>query len=100
MLVEQTQTELTEKLNEKYEYVILKGIASATYYPRPELRCLGDVDFLTKEENVLEIEKEIVALGYENYLDNGRHITFKKTGKMIELHREITGVPYGEKVKG
>ena len=96
-VVENAQKELTEILGDKYDYVILKGIAAAYYYPKPELRGLGDVDFLTDKRFVKEIEKAVVAKGYVNYLDNERHITFKKSGKMLELHRELPGVPYGKK---
>ncbi len=96
-VVQNAQQELTMALKGKYDYVILKGLAAAAYYPKPELRGLGDVDFLVNQEKADEIANLIVKQGYENYLDNGRHITFKKTGKMLELHREIPGVPYGKK---
>lgn len=33
----------------KIPYVILKGCASALYYPRPAERVMGDVDFLVKK---------------------------------------------------
>lgn len=96
-VVQGAQDELCKLLGNSTDYVILKGLAAAAYYIKPELRGLGDVDFLVDNKNVAETEKRIVDSGYENYLDNGRHITFKKSGKMLELHREIPGVPYGEK---
>ena len=98
-VVEKAQKELTEILNDKYDYVILKGIAAAFYYNKPELRGLGDVDFLTHKSLAKTITQEITDKGYVNYADNDRHITFKKTGKMLELHRELPGVPYGKKGK-
>lgn len=98
-VVQKAQQELTNLLCENYDYVILKGLAAAAYYPKPELRGLGDVDFLVNKEKANEITNLIVKQGYENYLDNGRHITFKKPGKMLELHREIPGVPYGKNGK-
>ena len=33
-------------------YVAMKGLASARYYPEPNLRSMGDVDFLVTKENV------------------------------------------------
>lgn len=98
-VVQSAQQELIDVLGGKYDYVILKGLAAAAYYPKPELRGLGDVDFLVAKEKVTEITDLIVNNGYINYLDNERHITFKKPNKMLELHREIPGVPYGEKGK-
>ena len=98
-VVQSAQQELKDVIGEKYDYVILKGLAAAAYYPKPELRGLGDVDFLVDKKYAAEITNLIVNRGYENYLDNERHITFKKPGKMLELHREIPGVPYGEKGK-
>lgn len=98
-VVENAQKELTEILNDKHDYVILKGIAAAYYYPKPELRGLGDVDFLTPKAFVKPITQQIINCGYVMYADNDRHITFKKSGKMLELHRELPGVPYGKKGK-
>ena len=38
-------------------YVAMKGLASAMYYPEPNLRSMGDVDFLVAKENVSQAGK-------------------------------------------
>ena len=60
--VENSQKELTKILSKgNYPYLILKGLSSASYYENPQLRVLGDVDFLIenqKKDEIKEILKE------------------------------------------
>ena len=47
MFVVNYQNELVKFLNNNgYKYIILKGLSSASYYENPDMRMLGDVDFL------------------------------------------------------
>lgn len=79
-----------------YPYVILKGESAASYYPRPELRHLGDVDFLIEASQKDEIEKIFLAAGYTSELhEHICHIVLKKPGAHLEMHFEIAGIPYG-----
>lgn len=53
MMVFYEHTQLHELMTENgIPYVILKGAASASYYPEPILRTMGDVDFLVKEQDL------------------------------------------------
>ena len=75
-------------------YVILKGVASARYYPAPEYRAMGDVDFLVPNDQVEragEILKEHGLTPSETR--NGFHIAFHNSGMSIELHFDVSDIP-------
>ena len=72
-------------------------MAAAAYYPHPELRSLGDVDFLIPGEERKEDEALLEAAGYKSWdTDHVCHVVFKKDGAHLEMHFEIAGIPYGE----
>lgn len=93
------QKELVDLLeNEGFEYVILKGEASARYYPNPSLRSLGDVDFLIKPKDKNDIDELLKQNGYTSSLeDHICHVVYKKGKKHLEMHFEVAGIPNGEK---
>ena len=59
---QQELTDLLEKNNVKYS--ILKGLSVARYYPKPELRTLGDVDFLVSKQDFESTKQLLVDNGY------------------------------------
>lgn len=70
--------------------VILKGMAAAVYYPAPEIRAMGDVDFLVPRDQVEKTYDLMRANGYELYLEkeaHNKHIELQKAGIRFELHR-------------
>ena len=94
--VANSQNHLLKILSDKYKYIILKGLTSASYYPNPELRDLGDVDFLIDCNEKDEISDLLINQGYEcSGEDNDHHIVFKKPQSHLEMHFEIPGIPYG-----
>ncbi|MBR2043696.1 MAG: nucleotidyltransferase family protein [Clostridia bacterium] len=96
-LVEKSQKNLVTLLkNKNYEYVILKGLSASSYYNKPELRLLGDVDFLIENEKKEEIKEYLKANGYVASLeDHICHIVFNKPKEHLEMHFEIAGIPDG-----
>lgn len=85
-------------------YVILKGCASAAYYPEPILRTMGDVDFFVSPENLLRAKAALEAEGFETEDDEtSLHYCYTKGDSVFELHFGINGIPnndLGEKVRG
>ncbi len=94
------QDELLALLNAHGIYpVILKGMAAAVYYPSPEMRAMGDVDFLAPRKQVDEALTLMLANGYElveeesaclkrfRELRNNKHFLMQKDGHHFELHR-------------
>ncbi len=87
-------------------YVILKGVASASYYKEPMLRMMGDVDVLVAPENIDKADKLLKSIGFVTTDDidgDDMHIGYKrKDGISCELHRYVNGIPQnnvGEKVQ-
>lgn len=78
-------------------YVILKGSASAFYYPEPTARAMGDVDFLVAKENVRKAGEALLQNGFAPIQnDNEHHYEFRKDGILYELHYAVNGVPEGQ----
>ena len=95
-IVMQSQVDLIELLSDKYPYIILKGMAAGAYYPNPEMRALGDVDFLIDPTQQAEIEEILLQAGYKkSHGDHPNHVVFRKPGAHLEMHFEVAGVPYG-----
>ena len=78
-------------------YVVLKGVASASYYKEPMLRMMGDVDVLVASESISKSDKLLKSIGFVTTDDidgDNMHIGYKrKDGVACELHRRINGVP-------
>lgn len=78
-------------------YCILKGAASAHYYPSLYVRNMGDVDFYIAKEDIEKTAKLLEAAGFEsNSAESDHHIAFHKSGIHFELHFEVSGVPKGK----
>lgn len=70
----------------------LKGSVIKNYYPSPDLRCMGDIDFLVREQNRQVVRDIMHSLGYEDdLLDDGQVDAFKR-GKLeyIEVHYDFS----------
>ncbi|MBE6786751.1 MAG: hypothetical protein E7537_00215 [Ruminococcaceae bacterium] len=79
-----------------FPYIILKGLASASYYPDPTKRVLGDVDFLILPEQQPLVEEALINAGYKKELDEHIcHRVFKKPHEHLEMHFEVAGIPNG-----
>ena len=77
-------------------YVILKGQASARYYPNPMLRPMGDVDFLVNREDRDHVSKLLEAEGFSKpdpAERHGFHWAYQKGKVKVELHWDVPGVP-------
>lgn len=93
--VNKAHADLTDALS-GIPFVTLKGYASASYYPIPEKRAMGDVDFFVAQKDYQQAAERLHSLGYRS-LDarHERHETLEKNGVILELHSEIKGIPNG-----
>lgn len=77
-------------------YCVLKGIASAHYYPSPLIRTMGDVDFYIAPADA---ERTMHVLETDGFVSDSHeqdhHVVYRKPGMHFELHREVAGVPDG-----
>lgn len=96
--VAKSQENLVEiMLKNNLSYIILKGLASAHYYPDPQKRILGDVDFLIDKTQQTSVESALMSSGYKKELDDHIcHRVFKKNNERLEMHFEVAGIPNGE----
>lgn len=77
-------------------YVILKGCASAAYYPAPLERTMGDVDFLVRPRDLERAGKVLEAEGFVPWKEEHIcHIVYRKERAHLEMHFEPAGVPHG-----
>lgn len=77
--------------------VTLKGCASAAYYPCPEYRSLGDVDFYVKPADHEAGNAILIENGYTPGSPVGHHDRdYYKQQVHFEMHFAISGVPSGQ----
>ncbi len=77
-------------------YTILKGMASAHYYPDSEKRCAGDIDFLVAGEHIEKTARLLAENGYiQEDKPNENHLAFQKNDEWLELHHSVAGMPDG-----
>ena len=89
-------------LENKVPYVVLKGVASAIYYPEPSLRTMGDVDLLVLESDLEKVDKILRANGFcqEDFDAHHHHIVYQRHRNGLrsvwEVHWKSPGIPNGE----
>lgn len=88
------QEKISHSLSEAgIPHAILKGVAVAIYYPKPENRSNGDIDLLVGPERFREAEDILQQCGYTREAEslNPRHVSFKSSRDIkIELHRKFS----------
>ncbi|MEE1074766.1 MAG: nucleotidyltransferase family protein [Acutalibacteraceae bacterium] len=78
-------------------YCTLKGCASEYYYPCPQLRTMGDVDFLLSDENFDDAMQKFIEAGYEiTNFEHEFHRGVVKDGIDCEAHFAVSGIPDGK----
>lgn len=70
-------------------YVILKGTSAAQYYPYPEYRMMGDIDVMTRREDLNTACWQLREHGYRVIKELNREISLEKSGIVIEVHRRF-----------
>ena len=78
-------------------YTIIKGAASAAYYPDAFVRSMGDVDFLINRSDYERADAVLTEKGFKRS-DRGHfyHIVYEFNGCRYEMHFEPAGIPDGE----
>ncbi len=76
---------------------ILKGFASALYYPDPLMRSMGDVDFLVDTDNFEDASRILAENSYEATGKNHDvHDVFLGRVCRCEMHFQPSGIPHGK----
>ena len=101
--IKYTQTQVLEKLTAQgIPVIVLKGTAAATYYIKPALRTMGDIDLLVKPEFYDKCVNSLQDLGYVDITTEieekiGRHRVFQGKEAIIELHHFFSSDVNGNK---
>ncbi len=77
---------------------VLKGAAAAINYPKPDLRNMGDIDILVKEEEFEKVKCLMKENGYDEIIifpQVSHELGFKKNNVKFEMHLNAPGVPDG-----
>lgn len=74
-------------------YAAMKGAASAAYYPDPDRRVMGDVDFIVRPEDIERARAALEAEGFTRKKQNVHHMEFQRGKSDWELHWQPPGFP-------
>ncbi len=88
--------QVMECLNQKKIFhVLMKGWVLKRYYPIPELRTMGDIDFLIREEDRQRTHEALLQLGFLCTSDTGFVWCYEKGNTLLEVHSRIVSQKVG-----
>lgn len=77
---------------EKIKHVLMKGYILKRDYPIPELRTMGDIDFLIKAEDRLRCDEAMLQMGFECTVSGGGFVwCYQKGTVLLEIHTNVMG---------
>ncbi|BCJ96607.1 hypothetical protein acsn021_41760 [Anaerocolumna cellulosilytica] len=86
--VEQVNTIIKVFHNNSISVIALKGLVLRNYYPKPELRTMGDGDLLIHKANMKKAKKLLQKMGYRLKENTPRHFCFShKYFPLLEMHQ-------------
>ncbi|MBQ9375828.1 MAG: nucleotidyltransferase family protein [Ruminococcus sp.] len=78
-------------------YVVLKGSVSASYYPNPIMRIMGDVDFLVDKNDMKKADKLLLSKGFKRIASKHEfEKAYYRNNAIWEMHSRVNGVPEGK----
>lgn len=85
-----------EKFNkEKIPVIVLKGLVIRNLYPKPELRTMCDADILVHKEDLNDVKKLLLDIGYIENGSTKSHIVFEhRKHPQIEVHWTLINEDY------
>ena len=93
--------DLTRVIHEGgFHAILLKGQGVARYYPQPELRCVGDIDYYTGEhtDEIADLlQEKLPDISYHRSGNEPKHKNGTLRGVEIELHRRATNLSINTK---
>lgn len=84
------------KILQDVPYVIIKGMASAYYYPDSIYRQSGDVDFLVSEDDLDRADAILIQNGFHKHSgtsEHGFHWSYSNGSEEAEMHWQAPGIP-------
>lgn len=89
---------LIEKLNAAdVDHLVFKGYVVRNYYPVPELRTFGDIDFLIRIEDREKVHQLMLDNGFEVKTDWEPVYSYVKSVEYYEIHTDVMEVDVSDK---
>lgn len=94
LLQSERQMAMLEKVCARFDengidYMPLKGANLKKIYPRPDLRLMGDVDILVRQEQYAKIIPIVEQLGFEAQYESDHELVWKSDALLLELHKRV-----------
>ena len=89
---------LTKKLDEEgIDHLLFKGFVVREYFPVPELRTFGDIDFVIRKDDRQKCDKLMKELGFEPH-DNWEPVySYLKETEYYEIHTDVMEIDVSDK---
>ncbi|MBR7132917.1 MAG: nucleotidyltransferase family protein [Clostridia bacterium] len=71
------------------EYMPLKGTLLKYFYPKADMRAMGDADILIKPRQYDLIKPILTELGFTEKLESDHELTWAKPALYLELHKRV-----------
>ncbi len=89
---------LMEQLNDRQiDHLVFKGFIVRDYYPVPELRTFGDIDFLIPLNMRKKADELMMELGYQREADWEPVFSYRKGLEHYEIHTDVMEVDVSSK---
>ena len=79
------------------DHLLMKGYVVREYYPEPELRTFGDIDFLIREEDREACDALMMELGFERKTDWEPVYSYLRGAEYYEIHTDVMEVDVSDK---
>lgn len=71
------------------EYLPMKGVVLQKYYPKAEMRTMGDADILIRMEQYERIRQIMISLGFVFQYESDHELVWQRNHIMVELHKRV-----------
>ncbi|MCR5736922.1 MAG: nucleotidyltransferase family protein [Eubacterium sp.] len=89
---------LIEQMNQKgIEHLLFKGFVLREYYPVPELRTFGDIDFLIQQDDRKRCDALMMELGFQRETDWEPVYSYRKGVEHYEIHTDVMEVDVSDR---
>lgn len=92
--------QLISRMNEQgIDHLLFKGYVLKDYYPVPELRSFGDIDFLIRAEDREKSDALMMQEGFERKTDWEPVFSYLKGMEYYEIHTDVMEVDVSDKAE-
>lgn len=94
----ESMKQLIGKMNiKKIDHLLFKGYIIKDYYPVPELRTFGDIDFLIHPKDRSKSDELMLQQGFERKTDWEPVFSYQRGVEYYEIHTDVMEVDVSEK---